>query len=214
MNHWKLIWESYYYNATLRGLFFDIVKYASWFDRGLVLIAFISVVVSLILVFTSTLFNAIWAVAIGEIILFARLPALKNRLIEAEFGDKDNSFLPHDDHTHQESRYLLFKRSLKSKHITSSHVNDCFDLVDTQIDIASTSGVVLKRFSSFSAGVFLGFCAIVWRKLDSSGLIYVGASLIALCLLIMLVLLMVPTKLERFKELKYFMQLYCKELHN
>ncbi|MCK6265886.1 hypothetical protein KP803_21755 [Vibrio sp. ZSDE26] len=211
MNHWKAIWDSYHLNATLKWLFYDIMKHASLIDKILVFVSLVLVVTSLILVFTSSLFNALWTVAIGEIILFARLPTLKGSLIDSEFGDKNNNFLPHDDKHHQESRYLLFKKSLRSKHITSSHVKDCYELLETQLEIAGSAGSVLKKFASFSGGVLLGFSTAVWRQLDTSELLYVGSALVALCLFVMFVLLLIPSKVEKLREMKYFMQLYCKE---
>ncbi len=153
-----------------------------------------------------------WFVVFGELGLIFQIGKLKNKFIKNEFGDVSQSQTPHDDKNHKTSRYLTFKKALEDNWVTKKHVQDCQELIDLQIDIASSEGLLRKKFSRFViGGIGLGILGIFWSKIDVLYLIYISAILIPISLLIYFVLYLIPSKLEKLKEMKYFMLLYSRE---
>lgn len=212
MNQWKVIWDAYHYNATLFALFCDIFTQGNKLDRVLIFLSLLAFLVGITLVFTSNLFYAVWIVVIANTYLVFRLPKLKESLILNQFGSISDEVEPHDDESHRESRYLMFKQKLREMHINKSHIKDCFELVETQLEMAESSVLPLKRFASFVSGIALGFATVVWRNLDTAQLIYVGITLVLVCIFLLLFFYILPSKREKIIEMKYFMQLYCREL--
>jgi len=106
----------------------------------------------------------------------------------------------------------MFKQELSNNHISKSHIKDCFDLVETQIDISQSTGTSMQRFSSFSFGIFLGILGTFWKKLETTELVYVSLTLLAIGIFIAFIISLFPSKIEKLKEMKYFMQLYCREV--
>jgi len=151
---------------------------------------------------------ALLIIALSELGLLYKLDALKKALIQSEHGDYGQSSVPHDDESHKTSRYLMFKTQLHNQKITKYDVEQCLDLLNAQIDLATSNRKSVDTFSTFSIGMILGILAAFWRDLSSSELIIVGISYIVFAIFIILMLSSIPSKLERLKEMKYFMKLY------
>ncbi|NAX24855.1 hypothetical protein CAG64_05070 [Vibrio sp. V38_P2S17PM301] len=210
MNHWKVIWEAYHKQATTRNLFRSVIISCSNWERAVIAISatfFLYGVISLYW-FPNISF---WPIGISELVLVLFLSRMKKRLILREFGDLSHHVVPHNDEVHQTSRYLMFKQKLQERSITSNQVSDCMELLDLQIDIADSSGVLRKSFGSFVGGVFLGLITTLGRKLETTELIQTALTAAVAFFLIYLVLYIIPSKLEKLKEMKYFMLLYNRE---
>ena len=210
MNQWKILWDAYHLNATLSRLLKDIVGHSNKVDKLLLLLGGMIFFFGIVLVF----FNikvAVWVVLLGEIIVLYKADKLRELLILNQFGSNTSSQVPHDDRDHKVSRYLMFKKSLRENAIHKSHVESCFELIETQIEIAQSSGSGLKKFASFSSGILIGLLATFWRKLDTNELIYIGIILISFTAFVCFILFLKPSRIEKLKEMKYFMQLYCRE---
>ncbi|OCH02039.1 hypothetical protein A6D98_02985 [Aliivibrio fischeri] len=210
MNQWKILWDAYHLNATLSRLLKDIVGHGNKVDKLLLLIGGIIFTFGIVLVFIN-IQVAVWAVLLGEVIVLYKTDKLRELLILNQFGADNTSQIPHDDKDHKVSRYLMFKKSLREKAIHKSHVESCFELVETQIDIVQSSGSGMKKFASFSSGILIGLLATFWRKLDTNELIYIGIILISFTAFVCFILFLKPSRIEKLKEMKYFMQLYCRE---
>jgi len=153
-----------------------------------------------------------YLIVVGEIGMIYKLDKLKKALVLNEYGDPNIAQTPHDDVEHKTSRYLMFKQELCHNNIAKSHVIDCFDLVETQIDISESAGNSVRTFSNFGFGVLLGILATFWKKLETTDLIYVGLTLLVVGVFIGIVISLFPSRIEKLKEMKYFMQLYCREV--
>jgi hypothetical protein len=151
-------------------------------------------------------------IIVGEIGLLYKFDKLKQALVLNEYGDPNIAQTPHNDLNHQTSRYLMFKQELSSNHVTKSHVKDCFELVETQIDISESTGTSVRKFSSFGFGIFLGVLGTFWKKLETTELIYVGLTLLAVGIFVGFIISLFPSRIEKLKEMKYFMQLYRREV--
>lgn len=90
----------------------------------------------------------------------------------------------------------MFKQELSDNHISKSHVKDCFDLVETQVDISESTGTSVRRFSSFSFGILLGISGTFWKKLETTEFVYVSLTLLAVGVFIAFIISLFPSKIE------------------
>jgi hypothetical protein len=211
VNSWKRIWISYHLTAKTRKLIVDTFRHSSVFDKVYLTITFLLMICSGVLHSYDNYFS-LPLLAASEIAFLIRLNKLKENLILNEYGGSDNSQAPPDSEDNKATRYLMFKKALKDNHINKSHVNECHELIDLQIDMSSSSGLQIKRLTTFVVGIFLGLFAAVWKSLDVTILIYIALSTLLISLMLVPTLTFFPSKIEKLKELKYFMLLYCKEI--
>lgn len=210
MNSWREIWTAYFSRSTTLKILLGTFIHASWADRIFLVVTAAGFAVGIWCYIVLSRASIIPMLGFEMLILF-RLFSLKESLVLEEFGDKDASQTPPDDDSHRETRYLMFKDTLMNKGLTHSHVSDCFDLIDMQIDIAATSGQNYKKFFSFSLGAFLGLLGSFWHGQSMADLIYFGGAVMSFGLFGTLLISAFPSRIERLKELKYFMKLYCRE---
>lgn len=210
MNHWKEIWNAYHEGATRKKILKDIWQYSKKWDKFYL--------TSIFLVFLTSVFmnfyqGEYWLILIvtTESAILLKLNSLKQNLIMHEYGGTEQSQTPPNSVNHQSTRYLIFKNMLVQKEIPKSAVEGCFNLVDLQIDIAATDASGIKRVSSFSMGILTGILTALWKELHIKELIIISLSIIGTVLLIDAIASVFPSKLEKLKELKYFMLLYCRE---
>jgi len=211
MNHWKEIWRAYHSGATRTKIFLDIIRHASTYD--------LIIIVLLTLIFFISAYYQIdqqgWWLALlfsSEFGLFYYLYTLKNKVVLNEYGGEDDTQAPPSNENHQSTRYLIFKNRLMANKVTEIHTRGCFELVEAQIDIVSTNAVGLKNFSTFILGILAGILATLWKQLDNTSLMLLAFSVVLIGGIIYIFANVLPSKLEKLKELKYFMLLYCREV--
>lgn len=211
MNSWREVWNGYFDHSNRWKVLVETYLHAPWSDRIFLIVVTAGFFLSgwCYFVFFRP---ALFATMAFEGVFLVRLFILKDNLVLEEFGDRDQSQEPPDTDAYRNTRYLMFKKALVGKGLTRSHVADCFELVDIQVDIASTSGQNHKKFFGFSIGVFLGLLGAVWRGTGGAELFYAGTSILAVGLLGTILISAFPSKIEQLKEMKYFMKLYCREV--
>jgi len=213
LNHWKIIYSTYINKSSRSTLFANTVQHGTKWDISFLTINLIVFILGICFYFTKYEVEiSFFLIIIGEVCLLYKFDQLKQALVLNEYGDPSISQTPHNDLNHQTSRYLMFKQELSNNHISKSHIKDCFDLVETQIDISQSTGTSMQRFSSFSFGIFLGILGTFWKKLETTELVYVSLTLLAIGIFIAFIISLFPSKIEKLKEMKYFMQLYCREV--
>jgi len=211
MNEWKEIWLAYHSEATRTRVFIDVMSRATAWDYIYILFLLAVLAFSLAMHIKEPGWWLVLSV-ITEVALLFKLSNLKEMMILNEYGGPDKTKIPPSKNNHQDTRYLIFKSRLKEKHITKSHVKDCFDLIESQIDIASTDSTGLKKSIGFSIGMLAGVFTTIWKKVDTYTLILIAFSIIGFVIFIYLIASAFPSKLERLKEQKYFMLLFCREM--
>ncbi len=211
MNSWKSIWESYYNVAKTKKLLAESFRSSTIVDKIYLLFTFFGVVISGYIHFNGSPW-ALFLLAVSEVGFLLKLRKLKDDLILNEYGDPNLSQAPPDSDNNKDSRYLMFKKSLQSKSINSSHVKDCEYLIDLKVDMAMTEGLRLKGFNSLAVGIVIGFLGAVWRGLTFDSLIYMGLAILLIGLITIPIIIFFPTRIEQLKEIKYFMALYCREI--
>lgn len=213
MNHWKIIYSAHINKSSQSTLFANTIKHGTKWDTFFLTFNLIVFILGAFFYFTKFEVGISFMLIIaGEIGLLYKLDRLKQSLVLDEYGDANTAQTPHNNRNLQTSRYLMFKQDLSSNHISKSHVKDCFDLIETQIDISESTGTSVRKFSSFGFGIFLGVLGTFWKKLETTELIYVGLTLLAVGIFVGFIISLFPSRIERLKEMKYFMQLYCREI--
>lgn len=209
MNYWKIIQSAYHKYATSTRIIGDILKSTKLFDRLFLILCIIGICASLDITYKNN--NLIgWGLFTFSYAAFLfKFDTLKRNLIVMEYGEHkiSNSSLKKG-----KTRYLVFKTELEEKEITKAQVEECFPLLDMQIDCALSERSTAKSLWKNTSSFLIGFLSSIWFKADVSQLILVGLCLIVFGSILGFILYFVPSDIERYKEMKYFMMLYCLKL--
>ena len=211
INSWKTIFFAYHNDATKTKILTTTWEHSSNLDKFFIVICIIIFVISLYLYLMVSEWYMVVAV-LCEVLFLLKINGLKEHLILTEYGGVDNSQAPPSSTSHQSTRYLMFKKNLNDKNITKSHIHECIPLVDLQVDILSTKDNPFKKLSTFIFGLLSGIAAALWKGLDAKSLMLISIPIIAIALIFSAVASIFPSKLEKLKEMKYFMLLYCREI--
>lgn len=209
MNHWKIIQLAYHKYATSTRIIEDILKSTKFFDRLFLILCIVGICVSLGITYNNNNLIAWGLFAFLYAAFLFKFDTLKRNLIVVEYGEHmiSNSSLKKG-----KTRYLVFKSELDEKGITKAQVEECFPLLDMQIDCALSERSTAKSLWKNTSSFLIGFLSSVWFKADVSQLIWVGLCLIIFGSILGLILYFIPSDIERYKEMKYFMMLYCLKL--
>jgi hypothetical protein len=220
MNRWKIIWDGYFSFSTVKEIFKNIISKTSFTNKIYMILLIILFIIGFViylqyidLSFVTkkyTEFLGLFLSIVSEILLIINLNGINKSLIENEYGI-ENSMAPPSSENHQSTRYLLFKKHLFSNNITKDDVEKCEDLIDIQIDIASTENTGLKKASNFMLGIILGILTALWKHTNINQLLLIAFILVLFYLIIEMINSAFPSKVLKLKELKYFMQLFIRE---
>lgn len=211
MNEWKEIWTAYFEEAKKRKILLSTWEKASKWEKLYILLMLIFLFLSFI-PFWFGVNAAIYAAIVIEAALIFTLSEIKEGMLTTEYGDTSDAKIPPEKENQQSTRYLVFRDALLKKHINKSHVLQCFDLIDCQIDIASTSNnATSAKFIPFLVGLLSGLILIQSRSLQPKEAIFFTIFIIITIVLCYTITTLFPSKVERLKELKYFMLLFSKE---
>jgi cytochrome c oxidase subunit IV len=209
MSYWKVVWDTYHAEATHLKIFLGIWDLTSLWERFYTLALVVIFLLSLILFFILQGWLLI-PVLLAEAALIMKFTSLSEKMVYAEFGDQEAK-QPLKSQNHQDTRYLMFKKKLKESSIGEPTIRECFELLDSQIDIVATESAATKKIITFSLGLLAGLVGSVWNRMEYTELALVAGAIISFILLIYVVASGFPSKLEKLKELRYFMLLYCHE---
>ena len=209
MNKWKQIWYAYFEDATFLKLLKGVWLITSNRERLYLLMIIFGFLISLFVGQEMVEMLAVMIVFEGLIIL--KFEQIKNKMILDEYGGLDGSIIPDDGMYSQGGRYLIFKTKLKEQNISAINVYECFDLVDSQIEIASTNSSFRTMILTFIFGLVLGLFATMWSYFDLDILMKLSLLIIVSSLVVVMIISLIPSKLEKLKELRYFMLMYKSE---
>jgi len=215
MNSWKIVWKTYHESGSRRKVLWEMVSHSSIWSRiyvGLLSALFlIGIVLYVISSTTATNFGYLIVTIASEVALLFKVDSMKKDLVLNEYGDSEEMHAPPEPDRFRDTRYLMFKHRLEKAGIKSSHVSSCFELVTIQIDMAQTNDQPYRKFLSYSLGLVSGVVTALWHDRGRTELIYTAVLILAVALFVTFILSIFPSKLERLKEMKYFMTLYCRK---
>lgn len=209
MSYWKVIWDAYHAEATRLKIFLGIWSSTSLSERlyTIVLVGIFSFSFVLFFILKGWL---LIPVLLSELALIVKFTSLNEKMLYSEFGDQEEK-QPLKYKNYQDTRYLMFKKKLKNSFIGEPAIRGCFELLDSQIDIVATESAATKKIVTFSFGLLAGLVGSIWSRMEYEELSLVASAIISFMLLIIVVASVFPSKLEKLKELRYFMLLYCHE---
>jgi len=220
VDSWVAAWNAYHRISTRRRILKETFLQASQADRALLVVMAILFAASAIVYFCCAVWgfdHALWALAAmgtSEIALLIRLDRFRESWVSTEFGASGAIMKSPDIANHRDTRYLLFKAGLAKAGVFERQLKDCIELVDLQIDMASTEGGPQKKFTGFMLGVLSGVLSTALHSDKLNAILFNIVVILMLAWLMSEVLSWFPSRLEKMKEMKYFLILYRRELAN
>lgn len=215
MESWIIIWKTYHEISSRNRLWRAAFWHSSIGDRALSLTCVALFIISggfFVLAFTGKWDHPYWALIAAmtsEVVLLFRFDRLRDDWLLKEFGGATRA--PESRHE-RGSRYLLFSKGLREAGVLEGQIKACLPLVDLQIDMSGSEGQQQKKAINFSFGVASGV-AVSGLRMANSDLLLLSVVAVVLCgWIIGEAVSWFPSKVERMKELKYFLLLYGREL--
>ncbi|MBA4742682.1 MAG: hypothetical protein H2060_08255 [Azoarcus sp.] len=210
MNSWQKIWIEYHQAVSSGRIAIEALRAASALEKILVLSMTALFIFGLGVYYLNSGASLLMMMS-AEIVLLIKIDAIKNRLVLEQYGDPCGLPVPDLGSSSRASRYLIFKQALQSAGVRSSDVMGCYDLVDMQIDIAQSGGHPRHKVLAFAGVLVAGISSVIWNQQTASDLTSVAFLVVLVSAGVFTVMSVFPTRLERFREMKYFMALYCRE---
>lgn len=212
MNYWKIVWDAYYQQATRRAYVRELVRIANWPTC----IAFV-IALGLFLFGISDVVREPqrewpWPMIAGELLLLALVEHVRTARFATTYGSVESGLGPAEKEEQRGHRFLMFKKSLQDAHITRSHVQDLFEIVEAKEDLESQHNIALNRFGIFVSGFLTSAAITLIRGLEADQAAWLMFWISFAGLALAPLFWMLPTRKGRLKELKYFMVLYCKNV--
>lgn len=210
MNDWGVIWTEYHRSASTWRITKEALQATSFGVRLYLCFVMLAFIASAIFLFED-LPGALALVVVTELALAAKMDSLRRVLVLNEYGDPRTSAAPEEGENRRDTRYLMFKKALIANHITASHVQGCRELLDVQIEIAGTNDHPKKKVATFTAGLVTGLAAAVLKAQSPMTMTAAVIGVAFIAFFSYMILAAFPSKLERLREMKYFMALFCRE---
>lgn len=219
---WGIIYKSYYDKATNLNIFIERIKTVNLIE-GMFLI-FISILGLLCTYFTIYVPNChrrinivcnqdiyLTIAMICEFIILFYFFIIENRLPIYTYKDKKTKLGSYSSDINLD-RYLLFKNNLEEHQIKKESVEQCLELADMKIDMVSSDKFNARIADlKFLLGFGLGILGTLWKQLQPKELLIVFLLFYLGLIGLAIVMFVIPSKIEKAKELKYFMMLYLAE---
>ena len=216
LNYWSEIQKAYFSEANFKNLIGEIWRYSSKEDKKWLVSSGIGGILSAVL--GLLLRDTEWFFLFSEVVTGAlflyRWIELEDQVL-CNLGVEERSKLSPKKAQIEKTSYALFKKHLNDKRIMIDDVKNCNSLIEMQIDILSSSPSGLKKAVQYFLAILTGIGIGLFGEFDFK--VNLGAMLLVLFLIGVLYWLantVIIPKLEKMKELKYFMLLYCYEAEN
>jgi len=136
--------------------------------------------------------------------------AIKN-LNKTSYSLLEQSQVPPEDTNHQKTRYLKFSSQLKKAKVGTNNISIVIDILKAREGLEDVKGTYVKRFVGFLMTLIIALTVSASKGIESDilMLIFVYGTLIGL--FIYAIASMIPAKIERIRELKYFLVMYEKQ---
>ena len=212
MNSWKIVWDAYYQQATRRAYVRELVRLANWPTRIAFVIALGLFIFGIADVVSEPQREWPWPMLVGELSLLALVEHVRTARFAATYGSVQSGLGPAEKEEQREHRFLMFKKSLQNAHLTRSHVQDLFEIVEAKEELESQHNIVLNKFGIFVSGFLTSAAFTLIRGLETGQTAWLMFWISFAGLALTPLFWMLPTRKGKLKELKYFMILYCKNL--
>lgn len=212
-NPWKAVWTAYYDQSSKISFWRQLWRRAPGWTKWILALNVIVLIIALkVFINDDKSWPPLAFLMLTEAGLFALLGHMKEVGFDAAFGTADETLAPADTDDYRQGRFLIFRNALETAKITKSHVADLFEIVDAKMELESHRNAVLNRFMLFVSGLLTALLIAWIRGLSASESLQAVAVLCVVCAIIGPVLWLRPSRLEKLKELRYFMLLFARSL--
>ena len=215
MEGWIAIWKTYHRVCTRKKLLRDVFLHLSVADRlfaiGLAIL-FVGSAGLFICANASHWDHSLWALVAMvtcELVILFKSNQFRESWASKEFGGVPKA---PEEVNHRDSRYLLLRKGLRDAGVFEDQIKACMPLVEMQIDMAGTEGLPQKKTMNFALGAASGLAVASLRTNNLNDMTFIVGAILLGGWTLSVYISWFPTKLERMKELKYFLLLYCMDL--
>lgn len=212
MNYWKTVWDAYYLQATRRAYLRELARLASWPTRITFVLAAGLFIYGVADVIDQPTRDWPWPMIAGELLLLILVEHVRTARFATAYGSVESSLGPAEKEDQRGHRFLMFKKTLQAAHLTRSHVQDLFEIVQAKEELESQHNTALNKFVIFVTGFLTSAAITLIRGLQAEQAAWLMFWIALAGLALVPLFWMLPTRKGRLKELKYFMVLYCKNV--
>ncbi|WP_043993808.1 hypothetical protein [Moritella sp. PE36] len=218
MNEWETVWKSYMNDCTRTKILKDAYRSIKALHKVLLLLSLVSFIIFVTGAFYS-IFNPeqidrdmmflLFALFEGIFLLMAER-AVKN-LSMTSYSFQEQAQVPPEDTNHQKIRYLKFRFQLKKSKIEAKNITTLIDILKAREELEEVKGTYVNRFFGFLMALIIALIVSVIKVVELDVLVLICAYGFFIGFLVFAIASMVPAKIERIRELKYFLVMYEKQ---
>ncbi|MGR4069812.1 hypothetical protein [Billgrantia sp. C5P2] len=152
------------------------------------------------------------ALAVLELSLIKFSDYARKEYLRNVYTNEDVALAPPEEVNHQDVRYLMFRRRIIEENIIEEDIVSMFDIIAARLEMESSVGVYTKGFLAFLGALFIASYSYVIDFVGEENVFGLVLSILAAGVFVFFILSLMPSKIEKIKELKYFLSLYKQEL--
>ncbi len=218
MTQWNIVWKSYMEDCKRTRIMSDIYSSVSWMHKIVLIVSAFFFVMLVVAVVSTQLFDLpgnknLWlaGVVFFEIIFLLAGHKAKNIYKEKFYSKHDLSQIPPENYRHQEIRYLKFRHKLIKENIVPENIKILLEILSSREEMENVSGLYAKRFSGFTIAVIIALIVSLLRSASPASLAIISFFGIILGFFIYSIASLIPSPVEKIRELNYFLNLYKNE---
>lgn len=218
MNQWEVVWKSYMDDCTRIKIFNDAFSSITMLRKSLLSVSLVCFMLSVAAAVYS-IFNEeqisknlmFTLFGIFEVIFILMAESAIKNLNRKNYSFQEQAQVPPEDVNHQKMRYLKFRSQLKKANVGGNDIVTIIEILKAREELEEVKGTYVKRFVGFLMTLIIALTVSASKGFESDilFLIFVYGTLIGL--FIYAVASMIPAKIERIRELKYFLVMYEKQ---
>ncbi|MDD9892369.1 MAG: hypothetical protein OXT49_02505 [Gammaproteobacteria bacterium] len=218
MNYWAIIWNAYHQTTNL-NILKTLWSLGVFWKKALTAFLFVTFLGFSTAYFWSAINSELHSyIAIGvilsEVAFLWSAYLIKDNNFNEQYGFPDSFNAPAEEIDHRQNRYLVFKRTLEKKSISSKVVSDCFQLLEDRLAMQYELGKSKKIFAAFASSLLVSILVTATKDLDPETKLTIALITAMSAGVIWFFLTLSKSKVEKLTELRYFMRLYTRRSHH
>lgn len=213
---WETVWQGYERHsrrrAIVRDLFHSSTRHErAWLTFLVTLFLFIFSGLMLLIIFDPSflrIFTAAVCMVVVEGLLIWGLKCITDRYVRDVLGGEEIFQVPPDNKHFRRLRYLKFRKYLASLGVGKGMLCDASKALAAKEELEKESDIYLKGYYGFLISAGLAVLVSAARGMDFQKLTFFVIAILEVSFFMYWILAALPGKMERIKELKYFLVLY------
>lgn len=165
MNTWKIIWNVFCTSSSRWRVATEMWRLSSARQRVSIIASAILFLIGLgIYSIGNHSGLALLGAIVAEVSLLLVLDKIKDTTFFSEYGSPDQAMAPPDREEQRDSRYMIFRKRLREKKITKSHIKNAFPLADAKLDLEASRGEMPRKYLGFAIGLLAGVICFMVKE--------------------------------------------------